>query len=207
MSVTSTKKRTYRMSARAEAAAATRQRLLAAAWQHFATVPYEDVRLADIATAASVTTATLHTSFGSKDQLLTAAFLWWGEQAITQRESAPVGDVAAAIGILYDTYEAHGNAILRMLAQEERIPAIREMTDAGRLYHRDWAARTFQPLLAGQRGRSRERRLTGIVIGTDLLVWKLLRHDMQLDRHEAERTVVTMIESADPDQSPPTTRR
>jgi AcrR family transcriptional regulator len=195
------------MSARAEAAAATRERLLAAAWQHFATRPYEDVRLADIAAAASVTNATLHTSFGSKDQLLAAAFLWWGEQAITQRESAPIGDVAAAIRSLYDTYEVHGSAILRMLAQEERIPAIHEMTEAGRVYHRDWAARTFQPLLAGQRGRSRERRLTAIVIASDLLVWKLLRRDMQLDRHEAERTVAAMIESADPDQSPPITRR
>lgn len=199
MSSLSTKKRTYRMSARAAAAAATRQRLLAAAWQHFATLSYEDVRLRDIATDASVTVQTLHTSFGSKDQLLTAAFLWWGEQAITQRDTAPVRDVAAAIRILYDTYEAHGSAILRMLAQEERIPAIRQMTDAGRAYHRDWAARTFQPLLAGLRGRSRERRLTAIVIATDLLVWKLLRRDMRLDRREAERTVAAMM------QSPPAT--
>jgi AcrR family transcriptional regulator len=195
------------MSARAEAAAATRERLLAAAWQQFATRPYEDVRLADIAAAASVTAATLHTSFGSKDQLLTAAFLWWGEQAITQRESAPVGDVSVAIRILYDTYEVHGSAILRMLAQEDRIAEIRQMTDAGRAYHRDWTVRTFQPLLAGLRGRSRERHLSAMVVATDLLVWKLLRRDMELDRHEAERTVVVMIESVGRGQSPPTTRR
>lgn len=196
MSSTPTHKRPYRMTARAEAATATRERLLAAAWQHFATLSYEDVRLRDIATEASVTVQTLHTSFGSKDQLLTAAFLWWGEQAITQRDTAPVGDVAAAIRILFDTYETHGSAILRMLAQEERIPAIRQMTDAGRAYHRDWAARTFQPLLAGLRGHSRERRLTAIVVATDLLVWKLLRRDMQLDRHDAEQTVAEIIQAS-----------
>jgi AcrR family transcriptional regulator len=195
MSSLSTKKRTYRMSARAEAAAATRERLLSAAWQHFATLPYEDVRLHDIAAEASVTVQTLHTSFGSKDQLLTAAFLWWGEQAITQRDTAPVGDVAAAIRILYDTYEAHGSAILRMLTQEDRIAEIRQMTEAGRAYHRDWTARTFQPLLAGLRGRSRERRLSAMVVATDLLVWKLLRRDMHLDRQEAEHTVAAMIHS------------
>jgi AcrR family transcriptional regulator len=195
MSSLSTKKRTYRMSARAEAAARTRERLLSAAWQHFATLPYEDVRLHDIAAEASVTVQTLHTSFGSKDQLLTAAFLWWGEQAITQRDTAPVGDVAAAIRILYDTYEAHGSAILRMLTQEDRIAEIRQMTEAGRAYHRDWTARTFQPLLAGLRGRSRERRLSAMVVATDLLVWKLLRRDMHLDRQEAEHTVAAMIHS------------
>ncbi|MFI5037230.1 MAG: TetR/AcrR family transcriptional regulator [Solirubrobacterales bacterium] len=198
MSSTSTHKRPYRMKARAESAAATRQRLLAAAWQHFATRPYEDVRLRDIAADASVTVQTLHTSFGSKDRLLTAAFLWWGEQAITRRDTAPVGDVAEAIRILFDTYEAHGSAILRMLSQEERIPAIRQMTDAGRRYHRDWAERTFRPLLSGLRGASQERRLAAIVVVSDLLVWKLLRRDMQLQRPEAERTVAEMIQGSHP---------
>ena len=79
------------MSARAKAAAATRERLLAAAWQHFATHPYEDVRLQEIAAEAGVTAQTLHPQFGSKDQLLTAAYVWFGEQEITQRDTAPAG--------------------------------------------------------------------------------------------------------------------
>jgi len=83
--------------------------------------------------------------------------------------------------------------VLRMLSQEERVPAIRQMTDAGRMYHRTWAARTFKPLLSGLRGRARERRLAAIVVATDLLVWKLLRLDMQLERGEAERTVADML--------------
>ncbi len=199
MSTVTPHKRPYRMTARAEAAAATRQRLLAAAWQHFASRPYENVRLREIAADASVTVQTLHTSFGSKDQLLTAAYLWWGEQEITRRDTAPVGDVREAIRLLFDHYELDGHAILRMLAQEERIPAIRRMTDAGRFYHRDWAERTFRPLLAGLRGPSRERRLAAIVVASDLLVWKLLRQDMKLQRAEAERTVVEMIEGSRPD--------
>jgi AcrR family transcriptional regulator len=198
MSTTTPPKRPYRMTVRAEAAAATRQRLLAAAWQNFASRPYEDVRLREIAEDASVTVQTLHTSFGSKDQLLTAAYLRWGEQEITRRDTAPVGDVAKAIRMLFDHYEADGGAILRMLSQEERVPAIRQMTDAGRFYHRDWVARTFRPLLAGLRGASRARRLAAIVVASDLLVWKLLRHDMQLERAEAERTVVEMIEGSRP---------
>jgi AcrR family transcriptional regulator len=198
MSIAPARKRPYRMTARAEAAAATRQRLLAAAWQHFATRSYENVRLREIAADACVTVQTLHTSFGSKDQLLTAAFLWWGEQEITRRDTAPVGDVAKAVRIVFDHYEADGSAILRMLSQEERIPAIRQMTDAGRLYHRDWVERTFQPLLNGIPGASRERRLAAIVVASDLLVWKLLRGDMQLQRPEAERTVAEMIQGSHP---------
>jgi AcrR family transcriptional regulator len=189
----SVKKRPYRMSARADAAAATRERLLAAAWRHFASHPYENVRLQEIAADAGVTAQTLHTQFGSKDQLLTAAYAWFGEQEITQRDTAPAGDIHRAIKILFDRYEAHGIAILRMLSQEDRIPAIAHMTEAGRAYHREWAAKTFTPLLRGLRGASRERRLAAIVVATDLLVWKLLRHEMQLDRTRAESVVVEMM--------------
>jgi len=194
----SPKKRAYRMSARAKAAAATRERLLAAAWQHFATHPYENVRLQEIATEAGVTAQTLHTQFGSKDQLLTAAYVWFGQQEIAQRDTAPAGDIHRAIEVLFDRYEAHGTAVLRMLSQEDRIPAIAQMTDAGRAYHREWAARTFAPLLRGLRGAPRERRLVAIIVATDLLVWKLLRQNMQLDRENSEQIVAEMIQSLPP---------
>ena len=47
--------RSYRMTARADAAAATGERLLAAAWKHFGTRPYEEIRLREIAADALVT--------------------------------------------------------------------------------------------------------------------------------------------------------
>lgn len=197
-SPTTLKKRPYRMSARAKAAAATRERLLAAAWQHFASNPYEDVRLHEIAADAEVTTQTLHTQFGSKDLLLTAAYVWFGQQEMAQRDAAPTGDIKHAIKVLFDRYEAHGTAILRMLSQEDRIPTIAQMTQAGRTYHREWAAKMFAPLLHGLRGASRERRLAAIVVATDLLVWKLLRQDMQHDRDQAEQIVTEMVQSLPP---------
>jgi AcrR family transcriptional regulator len=184
------------MSARARAAAATREHLLAAAWEHFASRPYEDVRLREIAADAGVTPQTLHTSFGSKDELLTATYLWWGQRVIAGRDTAPVGQVKEAIRILFDHYEIHGGAVLRMLSQEERIPAVRQMTNAGRAYHRAWAERTFEPLLQGLRGVLRQRRLSALVVATDLLVWKLLRHDMGLERRAAELIMVEMVEGS-----------
>jgi hypothetical protein len=95
-------------------------------------------------------------------------------------------------------YEAHGDAVLRMLSQEELIPAVRQMTDAGRAYHRAWAEKTFEPLVRGLRGAARERRLSAIVVATDLLVWKLLRRDMGRGRDEAERIVAEMVQSSPP---------
>lgn len=181
------------MTARADGAAATRERLLAAAWRHFATRPYEDVRLSEIAADAQVTAQTLHTQFGSKEQLFTAIATRWGLQEMARRDEAPVGQVHEAIKILFDRYEANGMTVLRMLSEEERIPAVRRITNAGRAYHRNWVTRTFQPLLLGLRGSARERRLTAIIIATDVLVWKLLYHDMQLDRPTAEQIVTEMV--------------
>jgi AcrR family transcriptional regulator len=183
------------MSSRAQAAAATGERLLAAAWQHFTTRPYEEVLLREIATEAQVTAQTLHARFGSKEELLVAAYTWFGQQEISDRPATPTTDVPEAIALLFDRYEAHGQAILRMLSQEERIPAIHQMTEAGRAYHRYWAETTFTPLLRGLRGERRERRLTALVVATDLLVWKLLRHDMELRREKAELVVVEMVQA------------
>jgi AcrR family transcriptional regulator len=191
---TPTAKRRYQMTARAETAAATGERLLAAAWRHFGTRPYEDVRLHEIAADASVTVQTLHNRFHSKEKLFAAAFLWWGAEEVTQRDTASVGNTTAAIKVLFDRYEAHGETILRLLSQEERIPAVRQMTDAGRAYHRRWAQRTFAPLVHGEKRTARRRRVTAIVAATDPLVWKLLRRDMQLSRNQAETVMIEMIE-------------
>jgi AcrR family transcriptional regulator len=181
------------MTARAEAAAATGEHLLATAWRHFATRPYEEVLLREIAAEAGVTAQTLHARFGSKEELFTAAYGWFGQREMSARPVVPTGDVVGAIAQLYDRYEEHGGAILRMLSQEERIPAVHQMTEAGRIYHRRWVETTFAPLLRDLGGEVRERRLTAVVVATDLLVWKLLCLDMKLQREQAEEIVAEMI--------------
>lgn len=190
-------RRPYRMSARAEAAAATAERVLAAAWRQFGSRPYEQVRLRDVAAEAQVTPQTLHARFGTKEGLFTAAYAWFGRQELAARPARATTDVDTAIAQLYERYDRHGEAVLRMLSQEERIAAVRRMTDAGRMYHRHWAATAFAPLLDGLRGQARERRLAAIVVATDVLVWKLLRRDMGLTRAQAQRVVVEMVRGAD----------
>ena len=186
-------KRKYEMVARAEAVAETQARLLASAWRHFSERSYEHVRLTDVATDAGVTVQTLHARFGTKDDLFVAA--WLGAVSVEgdRRDRAPVGDVRVAVRLLYDSYELQGDAVLRLLAEEHRIPTVRKMADSGRAWHRAWVERTFAPLLTGARGAARERRLVALVVATDLLVWKLLRREMGLGRATAERTVIEMI--------------
>jgi AcrR family transcriptional regulator len=181
------------MAARAEAAAATHERLLESSWRHFSERSYEQVRLADIAVDAGVSVQTVHLRFGTKDELFVAAWTWAIEPEGARRDEAPIGDVRTAVRLLYDSYELQGDAVFRMLAAEERIPAIHAMADSGRAWHRAWVERTFAPLLAALRGTARERRLVALVVATDALVWKLLRREMGLDRATAEQIVIEMI--------------
>jgi AcrR family transcriptional regulator len=183
------------MAARADAAAERRERILAAAWGRFADDAYERVRLRDVAADAGVSVQTVHSAFGTKDQLFVAAWIWAIGPEGARRDTAPIGDVEQAVHILYDSYEHQGDAGLRLLAEEDRIPAIRAMTNAGRAWHRSWVERTFAPLLSGSRGAARERRLIKLVVATDIVVWKLLRREMGLDRAAAERIVIEMIAS------------
>ena len=94
-----------------------------------------------------------------------------------RRDAAQVGDIRAAVRLIHESYELQGDAVLRMLAAEERIPAVHAMAEFGRAWHRGWVERTFAPLLAGLRVAARERRLVALIVATDLLVWKLLRRE------------------------------
>lgn len=87
--------------------------------------------------------------------------------------------------------------LTQVIAQEDRIPAVREMADRGRAYHRGWVQRTFAPHLDGLPPRRREHRLASLIVATDLLVWKLLRREMRLSRSAAEAVVVDMVEAVE----------
>src|SRR3954452_22151061 len=175
MAVAHKPKRQYRMVARAESARATRDRLLEVAWRDFAQRRFDDVRLSEVAAKAGVTAQTLHAHFGTKDALFVAAWRQRMTPEGTRRDKATPGDVEGAVRILYGSYERDGNAVLRLLAEEERIPAVHEMAEAGRRWHRHWVERTFAPLLRGATAGEQERRVVAMVVATDLLVWKLLR--------------------------------
>jgi AcrR family transcriptional regulator len=178
------------MQARAEAAAETRVRILRAVLDLHVERFHDQITLEDIGVRAGVTVQTVLRHFGSRDRLVAAA----AEQAMTevlaQRSAAPVGDVDGAVENLLDHYEVWGRSALRLLAQEERVPQLRVLADAGRAAHYEWVERTFGPFLAETPDSLLRSKLITL---TDVFTWKLLRLDLGLDRTETASALASMI--------------
>ena len=181
------------MQARAEAAAATGDRIVESAIQLFTGNAFEDVGLDDVAAAAGVSVRTVLRRFGTKEALFAEADRRSAEAIIEQRGDAPVGDVKGAIRNVLDHYEDWGDQRLMFLAQEHRVKEIRRNVRGGRALHREWVERVFEPLLPKRRGQRRERQVMALVTATDVYTWKLLRRDWGLARNETERTIEQMV--------------
>ena len=186
-------KRPYRMVARAKAAEETGQRILEAVLELYTERYFDQVSLEDVAERAGVTVQTVLRRFGNKDRLLDAATEVARGRVAGQRDEAPIGDVAGAVENLVAHYEELGDRVLRLLAQEDRVPAFRRATDVGRAMHYEWVERTFAPLLAGHSGGARERVLAELIAICDVYVWKVLRRDLGLSRRQAELALTEMI--------------
>ncbi|HEX9067628.1 MAG TPA: TetR/AcrR family transcriptional regulator, partial [Ktedonobacterales bacterium] len=187
-------KRRYRMNARAEAAAATRTRILQAAVALFWEQPLLDLPLEVVARRAEVALTTVIRHFGDRQGLLVAAAEHEATRITQQRAEAPVGDLHAAVHILFDHYEELGDAVLRLLAEEERVPGLRVISDIGREVHTRWCEQVFALALASLHGDQRVRRLAGLMAVTDVYVWKLLRRDRKLSRDQAELALCELLD-------------
>ncbi len=183
------------MDARARRSEETAERILAEALERFLSRPYDDVTLAEVAEGAGVTVPTLIAHFGRKEDLFVAACEAWGDRMIATREEAPVGDHVSAIRSLFDQYEVAGDFILHLLAEEDRFPAVRKVTDAGRKYHRLWVERVFGTSLSRLRGGTREQLLIPLMAAADVYTWKQLRRDMELSRGKAEAAILRMVDA------------
>ena len=185
--------RQYHMVARAAAAEATEQRIRAAAHQLFGEVLYDQVSLQSVAARAGVTVQTVLRRFGSKDQLFAAVAAWRSEQIGRARDQAPVGDVPGVVRVLVDVYEAWGDAVLHLLAQESRAATIRAVTDRGRRRHRAWVERDFAPWLEPLASTAYQQRLAQLIAVTDLYMWKILRRDLGLNRADTEAAICDLV--------------
>jgi AcrR family transcriptional regulator len=185
--------RVYRMVARAEAAEATGERILDATIDLFWRRPTDQIPLSEVARRADVSTQTVIRRFGTKDGLLAAAAEREARRVRRQRDAAPVGDIEAAVRVLVDHYEELGDRVLKLLAEEDRVPGLRVIADRGRTLHREWCARVFGPALARRRGGARDRLLAQVVAVCDVYMWKLLRHDAALGRRDTEQCIVELL--------------
>jgi AcrR family transcriptional regulator len=181
------------MVARAEAAATTAERILDAAVEVFWELPTDEISLDEIARRARVTVQTVIRRFGGREGLLAAGIEREAEKVGRQRDEALPGHPAGAVGVLVEHYEVFGDRVLKMLAEEERIPALKAIVRRGRRIHRDWCARVFAPALVRLRGLERERRLAQLVAICDVYTWKLLRRDAGLSRRQTELAMTELL--------------
>ena len=184
--------REYRMSARADAAALTGDRILDAAVALFWEQPANQLSLEDVARRAEVSVRTVIRRFGGRDGLMAAAAARETERTELERD-APVGDVLAAVTVLIGHYERTGDRVLRMLTVEGDNARLHVIADRGRSLHRDWCRTVFAPSLTGLTALERKRRLAQLVAVCDVSTWKLLRRDSGLSRAQTELAMVELV--------------
>jgi AcrR family transcriptional regulator len=178
-------RRGYSMELRAAATEATRERVLDAAAAAFLERWYDDVTIAEVARRAGVSGQTVINHFGGKEELATAAYERLSDQIVLRRYTPEAGDVEGAIQALADDYEITGDAVIRMLALEEKVPALGPLLQRGRAGHRDWVGAMFRaPELVPE-----------LVVATDVYTWKLLRRDQGLSRDETAAAILRIVEA------------
>jgi AcrR family transcriptional regulator len=186
-------RRAYVMRARAASAEATRQRILDAAVSELWVRRVSEMRLEDIAARAEVTVQTVLRVFGTRGQLVHAAWEAASERIAQQREAAAPGDVVGTLQSLFDHYEEMGDFVIRNLADEDQLPELREWLELGRKTHRRSMQRQFAPWLERRPPDQRRELLDCLVAACDVYTWKLYRRDLGLSRKEAQARVHRMV--------------
>jgi AcrR family transcriptional regulator len=184
-------KRSYTMTARAEAAERTRTGILDAAVRLAGTRRLADISLDDIAGEAGVSVQTVLRRFGSRAGVVEAAPLHALEERHEER-LAPVGDVAAAVDVVVDHYELRGDGVVLLLAQESTDPQVRRITANGRRLHREWVETVFAPYLPDSHA-ARTELVDLLAVATDVLTWKQLRRDRGHDRITTTKRIHALV--------------
>lgn len=187
-------KRKYKMTARAEATAATRERILAASEAAFDSLRVDEITLDWVAERADVSVQTVIRHFENKEGLFVATLQHLAPRMSAGREIPAGATPKRAIGILVDHYEEFGDRVLRALTQEEQVPALGVLVELGRTIHVDWCRQAFRPSLERFRGVRRERRLAQLTAVTDIYVWKVLRRDRGLGLAATKLAMLELVE-------------
>jgi hypothetical protein len=92
-------------------------------------------------------------------------------------------------------YEHAGEAVIRFLALESRVPSLAPILAFGRAGHHSWVERTFPAALAGLAGPERELRLLLLICATDVYTWHLLRRGQGLTRRGTAAAISELVEA------------
>ncbi|WP_372622515.1 TetR/AcrR family transcriptional regulator [Falsiroseomonas sp.] len=185
--------RPYRQVARAAATEETRRRLVAAFAAAIGRSWMEEITLDEVAAAAGTTRQTAIRLFGGKEGLLAAVTERIGREVVLRRSLPPGAGARAVARAVVQDYEASGDMVMRLLAQEGRYPPMAALLDTGRAWHRRWVAEAFAQALSALPPPRREVLLDQLVVATDVFTWKLLRRDRRRTAAEVEEMVASLI--------------
>ena len=184
--------RTYQMGARADAMAATRERITRGAAALLFDRALEDVTLAAIAESAGVSHQTVLNHFGSKEGVVLGVVEVLKQETERARNDAVPGDVTGAVRALVGEYERMGDANFRWAATSDRLGDLASLLDEARASHQAWIVTMFGDALPTSRA-ARRRAVEALHAATDVYTWKLLRRDMGLSRVETEKRIADLV--------------
>lgn len=186
------KERKYEMSARADAAELTGERIVDAMLGRLKTTPYEHVRLEDVASDAGVTGQTVIRRFGNKPGLMNATVERELGRIAAKREAAARATPAETVRALVEHYEEYGLLILKTYSEAPLVPGLPEIVARGRAYHVDWCRRAFfgdAPVA----GDAENRRRAQVVALCDATTWRVLRVDGGLTPDDTELAISELL--------------
>jgi AcrR family transcriptional regulator len=175
--------RAYESATRAEAARATRERIVRAAVDLAYARGDIEMTLDEIAERAGTTVRTVLRQFGSRDAVIEAGIELGAREVAEERVDAG-GDRQRSIHLLVEHYEKRGAFVLRILASD--LPGALRVAATGRLVHRAWVQEVFA---------TDDEELTDLlVVATDVYAWKLLRLDRGLSATQTEGRIRVLTE-------------
>jgi AcrR family transcriptional regulator len=188
-----TAKRSYEMRARKQATAATRNAIVQAAIDSVLAARSLGITLGSVADRAGVTVKTVLRHFGSREELIEAAYLQLLRDVMAER-TVTSSDPERAVTVLIEHYERRGDMVLGLLAEEDDDPRARLMCDTGRTLHRKWVDEVFDAGLPAE-PPERARIIDALVVVTDVYCWKLLRRDRGLTVEDVRDRMLLLSEA------------
>lgn len=180
------------MVSRAEAVAATKERIARTARQLLLERPYEDVTLADIAAGAKVSHQTVLNHYESKEGAVLAALELLRAEITLLRASVRRDDPSHVVQVLVEQYERFGDLNVRWAMSAERLGGLAHVLDETRAAHRAWLEEVFSGRLPAAPA-ARRRSLHALHAASDVYTWKLLRRDLRLSRPETTRAMAALV--------------
>lgn len=182
--------RQYDMSKRSQQAHQTTKKIISATEELLKELPLSEINLNSIASKSEITVQTVLRHMESRDGCIKAVARRVADRIEQQRMMGNPDRVEEAIRNLVDHYEAEGDLVLNLLAQENEDPTVAEFTNQGREYHRRWVRHSLLPS-SSQPGRE---LMDAMVAATDIYTWKLIRLDIGRSKVETANVIQLTVQ-------------